>query len=86
VVSGLPLFWLFGATLQERGVGLRVLEQGIDTSTAEDRAMFGMLSALTSSNENSSPRTPATGSQPPEPGGEKAAVDPRAGPPRPRTG
>src|SRR5665811_945227 len=35
-----------GATLQERGVGLRVLEQGIDTTTAEGRAMFGMLSVL----------------------------------------
>ena len=35
-----------GAALQERGVGLRVLEQGIDTSTAEGRAMFGMLSVL----------------------------------------
>ena len=35
-----------GAALQERGVGLRVLEQGIDTTTAEGRAMFGMLSVL----------------------------------------
>jgi DNA invertase Pin-like site-specific DNA recombinase len=35
-----------GATLQERGVGLHVLEQGIDTTTAEGRAMFGMLSVL----------------------------------------
>lgn len=35
-----------GAALKERGVGLRVLEQGIDTSTAEGRAMFGMLSVL----------------------------------------
>src|SRR5664279_945815 len=35
-----------GATLRERGVGLRVLEQGIDTSTAEGRATFGMLSVL----------------------------------------
>jgi DNA invertase Pin-like site-specific DNA recombinase len=35
-----------GATLQERGVGLRVLEQGIDTTTSEGRAMFGMLSVL----------------------------------------
>ncbi|MDJ0358222.1 recombinase family protein [Paenarthrobacter sp. PH39-S1] len=32
--------------LRERGVGLRVLEQGIDTTTAEGRAMFGMLSVL----------------------------------------
>lgn len=30
-----------GAGLRDRGVGLRVIEQGIDTATAEDRAMFG---------------------------------------------
>ncbi len=35
-----------GADLRERDVGLRVLEQGIDTSSAEGRAMFGMLSVL----------------------------------------
>ena len=35
-----------GAQLRERGVGLHVLEQGIDTATAEGRAMFGMLSVL----------------------------------------
>ena len=35
-----------GEHLRERGVGLRVLEQGIDTGTAEGRAMFGMLSVL----------------------------------------
>lgn len=35
-----------GAALQQRGVGLRVLEQGIDTTTSEGRAMFGMLSVL----------------------------------------
>lgn len=35
-----------GAQLRERGIGLRVLEQGIDTDTAEGRAMFGMLSVL----------------------------------------
>ncbi|MEV6028358.1 recombinase family protein [Streptomyces sp. NPDC052036] len=33
-----------GADLRERGVGLHVIEQGIDTSTMEGRAMFGMLS------------------------------------------
>jgi DNA invertase Pin-like site-specific DNA recombinase len=37
---------LLGAELRERGVGLHVIEQGIDTSTAEGRAMFGMLSVL----------------------------------------
>ncbi|MGO9900694.1 MAG: recombinase family protein [Solirubrobacteraceae bacterium] len=35
-----------GAELRERGVGLHVTEQGIDTTTAEGRAMFGMLSVL----------------------------------------
>jgi len=35
-----------GAQLREHGVGLKVLEQGIDTATAEGRAMFGMLSVL----------------------------------------
>lgn len=35
-----------GAELRDRGVGLRVIEQGIDTSTIEGRAMFGMLSVL----------------------------------------
>ena len=35
-----------GADLRERGIGLQVLEQDIDTSTAEGRAMFGMLSVL----------------------------------------
>jgi len=35
-----------GAELRDRGVGLKVIEQGIDTATAEGRAMFGMLSVL----------------------------------------
>ncbi|GAY11629.1 recombinase family protein [Pseudonocardia sp. N23] len=35
-----------GAALRERGIGLRVIEQGIDTATVEGRAMFGMLSVL----------------------------------------
>ena len=30
----------------ERGIGLRVIEQGIDTATAEGHAMLGMLSVL----------------------------------------
>ncbi|GGP14296.1 recombinase family protein [Nonomuraea glycinis] len=37
---------LLGADLRERGVGLHVIEQGIDTDTMEGRAMFGMLSVL----------------------------------------
>jgi hypothetical protein len=35
-----------GAELRGRGIGLHVVEQGIDTATAEGRAMFGMLSVL----------------------------------------
>jgi DNA invertase Pin-like site-specific DNA recombinase len=35
-----------GAELRERGIGLKVTEQGIDTSTVEGRAMFGMLAVL----------------------------------------
>jgi DNA invertase Pin-like site-specific DNA recombinase len=35
-----------GADLRMRGVGLHVIEQGIDTGTMEGRAMFGMLSVL----------------------------------------
>ncbi|WP_322756484.1 recombinase family protein [Frankia sp. Cas3] len=35
-----------GAELRERGIGLHVIEQGIDTATMEGRAMFGMLSVL----------------------------------------
>jgi DNA invertase Pin-like site-specific DNA recombinase len=35
-----------GADLRERGIGLHVIEQGIDTSTMKGRAMFGMLSVL----------------------------------------
>ena len=35
-----------GAELRKRGVGLHVLEQSIDTTTAEGRATFGMLSVL----------------------------------------
>jgi len=35
-----------GAELRDRGVGLHVIEQGIDTTTAEGRAMFGTLSVL----------------------------------------
>jgi DNA invertase Pin-like site-specific DNA recombinase len=35
-----------GAELREREIGLHVIEQGINTSTPEGRAMFGMLSVL----------------------------------------
>ncbi|MFJ4640366.1 recombinase family protein [Streptomyces hygroscopicus] len=35
-----------GAELIGRGIGLHVIEQGIDTSTMEGRAMFGMPSVL----------------------------------------
>jgi DNA invertase Pin-like site-specific DNA recombinase len=35
-----------GAELRDRGTQVHVIERGIDTSTAEGRAMFGMLSVL----------------------------------------
>ncbi|MFJ9968754.1 recombinase family protein [Streptomyces avermitilis] len=35
-----------GADLRERGIGLHVIEQGIDTFTIKGRPMFGMLSVL----------------------------------------
>jgi len=35
-----------GAELRGRGIGLHVIEQGIDADTMEGRAMFGMLSVL----------------------------------------
>lgn len=35
-----------GAELKERGIGLHIIEQGIDSSTAEGRAMFGMLGVM----------------------------------------
>lgn len=41
-----------GAKLRERGIGLHVIGQGIDTATMEGRAMFGMLSVLASSSAN----------------------------------
>ena len=41
-----PHLVALGADLRERGVGLHVIEQGIDTTTAEGRAMFGMLPVL----------------------------------------
>lgn len=35
-----------GADLQQRGIGLHIIEQGIDSSTPEGRAMFGMLGVM----------------------------------------
>lgn len=37
---------LLGAELQERSIGLHIIEQGIDSSTPEGRAMFGMLGVM----------------------------------------
>lgn len=37
---------MLGADLRERGVGLHIIEQGIDSSTPEGRAMFGMLGVM----------------------------------------
>jgi DNA invertase Pin-like site-specific DNA recombinase len=35
-----------GAEMKERGIGLHIIEQGIDTATPEGRAMFGMLGVM----------------------------------------
>lgn len=35
-----------GAELKQRGIGLHIIEQGIDSSTPEGRAMFGMLGVM----------------------------------------
>lgn len=35
-----------GADLKERGIDLHIIEQGIDSSTPEGRAMFGMLGVM----------------------------------------
>ncbi|MGH4009901.1 MAG: recombinase family protein [Pseudonocardiaceae bacterium] len=42
----MPHLATLGAELRERGIGLNVIEQGIDTDTMEGRAMLGMLSVL----------------------------------------
>lgn len=59
------------AGLRERGIGLRVIEQGIDTSAAEGRAMFGMLS-VPSSNTPSCLNARWTGWLPRGPGAARA--------------
>ncbi|MGI5380794.1 hypothetical protein ACQEV2_42865 [Streptomyces sp. CA-251387] len=41
-----------GADLRERGIGLHVIEQGIDTSTMEGRAMLGCCPYWLSSSVN----------------------------------
>ncbi|WP_225321081.1 recombinase family protein [Streptomyces luteolifulvus] len=60
-----------GAELRERGIGLHVTGQGIDTAIMEGRAMFGMLSVpaelqreliVASTNDGSPPRGLAAGS------------------------
>lgn len=37
---------VLGADLKERGIGLHIIEQGINTDTPEGRAMFGMLGVM----------------------------------------
>jgi DNA invertase Pin-like site-specific DNA recombinase len=45
-VAVLTLAQVAAKVASARGVGLHVTEQGIDTTTAEGHAMFGMLSVL----------------------------------------
>ena len=74
-----------GAQLRERGVGLRVLEQGIDTSTAEGRAMFGMLSVLAEFQRELIAANTRDGlAAPPGPAAASAAGPRACPPPRPR--
>ena len=63
-----------GAELRERGIGLKVLEQGIDTATVEGRAMFGMLSVLVEFQRELIVATPAMAWQRHAPGAAPAVV------------
>ena len=45
---------MLGAELRERGIGLPVIEQGVDTKTMEGQAMFGMLGVLAERRRGSS--------------------------------
>lgn len=50
---------MLGAELRERGIGLPVIEQGVDTKTMEGQAMFGMLGVLAERRRGSSAARPA---------------------------
>ena len=43
---------ILGTELRAEDIGLKILEQGLHTDTAEGRAMFRMLSVLAESSEN----------------------------------
>lgn len=69
-----------GGDLRERGVGLRVLVQGIGTATAEGRAKFGMLSVLAEFQRELIVANTRDGPAPPAPGADRRAT-PEAHPP-----
>ncbi|UBU18662.1 recombinase family protein [Nonomuraea gerenzanensis] len=56
-------------------MGLHVIEQGIDTSTAEGRAMFGMLSVLAELQRELIVATPVKAWPLPAPEAATAAAD-----------
>ena len=74
-----------GAELRERGVGLHVIEQGIDTTTAEGRAMFGMLSVLAELQRKLIAANTRDGPAAARARGSKAAADPGSSSSRPRS-
>ncbi|MEU4359279.1 recombinase family protein [Streptomyces virginiae] len=74
--SVLPLVTL-GADLRERGVGLHVIEDGINASTLEGGPMFEVLSMLAALQGELLVGTPTTGSPPsgPAAGSADAAAE-----------
>ncbi|MFC5021851.1 recombinase family protein [Streptomyces coeruleoprunus] len=69
-----------GAELRERGIGLHVIEQGIDTATMEGRAIFGILSVLAELQRELIVANTKDGSPPHEPAAGSAGADRRSSP------
>ncbi|QUB99055.1 recombinase family protein [Cellulosimicrobium cellulans] len=65
-----------GAELKDRGVGLHVLEQAIDTTTPEGRAMFGMLPVLAEYQRELIVTNTSDGQAPPGPADASVAASP----------
>ncbi|WP_445529703.1 recombinase family protein [Streptomyces cyslabdanicus] len=74
-----------GVDLRERGIGLHVVEQGIDTSTTEGRAVSGMMPVLAElRRELIVANTPTTGSPPHAPAAGSAGAGRSSPSTRPR--
>ncbi|MGW9032560.1 recombinase family protein [Streptomyces sp. NPDC055722] len=63
--------------MRERGIGLHVIEQDIDTATTEGQAMFGILSVLAELQRELIAANPTTGSAPHGPAAGLVAVGPK---------